>query len=546
MHIDSRQRSRTGPAPFARGKSGLATVRCLVAGVVALSLLGCAAGDRQSTALDPEHEALARQGSILELQTAMESGGLTARGLSEYFLARIELRSDLNAIISLSANALDAADALDAERASGAVRGPLHGIPILVKDNIETKDLPTTAGSLALAENHTGRDATVVARLREAGAVILGKTNLSEWANFRSQRSSSGWSAVGGQTRNPHDTSRSPCGSSSGSGVAVAAGLAVAALGTETSGSVVCPASVNGVVGVKPTVGLVSRFGIVPISHNQDTAGPMTRNVADAALLLTVMAGLDTKDEATRAAPQRFGQDYAGALTADGLQGARVGIVRSATGYHEGVDALFEQAIADLERGGAVIVDGLRFEGYPAFSRDSLDVLLYEFKRGLNAYLAALPNELNSLTLEALIRFNEDHADQEMPYFRQELFEQAQAKGPLTESDYVEALARIRQETRTDGIDRLLEDNDLAVLIAPTLGPAWTIDLVTGDRFLGGFAGYPARAAYPHVTVPMGKVHGLPVGLSFTGPRFGEADVLSAAFAYEQAIVDRQTDPGTQ
>jgi len=497
-------------------------------------LLACGTDSERSAVFDANLEAFVAQASIPELQIAMQSGEISARLLTQHFLRRMEQRRDLNAIISINPEALAIATELDAERDRDGMRGPLHGIPILIKDNIEMRELATTAGSLALMNNYTGRDATAVARLRDAGAVILGKTNLSEWANFRSRRSSSGWSAVAGQTRNPHDTTRSPCGSSSGSGVAVAAGLAVAAIGTETSGSIVCPASVTGVVGLKPTVGLVSRFGIVPISHSQDTAGPMTRNVADAALMLTAMAGLDPKDEATETASQNLGQDYTDALQADALARIRIGVVRSATGYHEAVDALLEQAILDLRRGGAIIIDDLSFDTYPTFGRDATDVLLYEFKHDLNTYLAGLPNDFRLLTLESLIEFNETNAAEEMPYFGQELFEQAQVKGALNSEEYIQALARIQRESRDNGIDRLLQEHELDVLIAPTVGPAWTIDLITGDRFLGGFARYPAAAGYPHITVPMGQVHNLPSGLSFTGPRFGESAVLSAAYAYER------------
>ncbi len=484
---------------------------------------------------------LITQGSILELQAAMNRRELSAQALARYCLEQIETRNaELKAVIAVNPAALQVAENLDAERNAGKVRGPLHGIPILIKDNMETRELPTTMGSLALKDNHTGRDATVVARLREAGAIILGKANLSEWANFRSERSSSGWSALGGQTRNPHDPTRSPSGSSSGSGAAVAAGLAVAALGTETNGSVVSPASVNGVVGIKPTVGLVSRRGIVPISHTLDTAGPMARSVADAAVLLSVIAGFDPVDVATEAGRAHFDQDYVPAVDGNRLQGSRIGVVRSSTGFHEGVDALLEQAIADLKRGGATIVDDLRLEPYDGFRQDTLDALLYEFKPNLNAYLAGLPNELNTLTLEGLIQFNEENAAEEMPYFRQELFEKSQAKGPLSEKAYTNALARIRRATREEGIDELVESHELDALIAPTSGPAWTIDRVNGDHFTGGFATYPAVSGYPHLTVPMGMVHGLPVGLSFTGPAFSERMLIALAFAYERITKDGQ------
>ena len=481
-----------------------------------------------------ERAALIDTGTIPELEAAMDSGQLTAESLTQAFIERIAASNDtLHAVIDLDPHALEEARRLDAERAAGTLRGPLHGIPVLIKDNIETRGLPTTAGSLALAGNRTGRDAPAVARLRAAGAVILGKTNLTEWANFRTAGSSSGWSGVGGQTRNPYDLTRSPCGSSSGSGVAVAARLAVAAIGTETNGSIVCPSSVNGVVGVKPTVGLVSRTGIVPIAHSQDTAGPMTRYVADAAIMLSVLAGPDERDPATRSAAGQFGQDYSAALDAGALEGLRIGVVRSAAGFNYGVDQLLEHAIRDLERGGAVIVDDLRLDPPPGFGDDTFDVLLYEFKHDLNAYLATLPAPANMLDLAGLIQFNLAHADQEMPYFRQTIFEAAAAKGSLQSPEYQQALERVHVETREQGIDRLLGDYALDVLLAPTKGPAWTIDLVNGDHQVGGFSTYAAVAGYPHVTVPMGDVHGLPVGLSFVGPAFGEMRLLAAAFSYE-------------
>jgi amidase len=493
-----------------------------------------------SGGIESELEALIAGGSILELQAAMDAGQLSAEALAVHFLERIAARNaELNAVISVNPEAPAAARALDAERARGELRSPLHGIPILIKDNIETRELPTTAGSLALANNHTGRDAPVVARLREAGAVILGKTNLSEWANFRSERSSSGWSAVGGQGRNPHDTSRSPCGSSSGSGIAVAAGLAVAALGTETDGSVTCPASVNGIVGIKPTIGLVSRTGIVPISHSQDTAGPMTRNVADAAILLAVMAGPDPEDPSTQHGKAVFELGDGDAADGRGLQGRRIGVLRSDSGYHEGVEALLRRAIAALRAAGASIVEDLAFEPYDGFDDDSYDVLLYEFKHDLDAYLAGLPSGLSGLTLAALIRFNEEHAAAEMAYFQQEIFVKSEAKGPLTEEAYTGALARVQQATRRDGIDRLMRKHRLDALIVPTCDPAWTIDLVNGDHWgVDGFSTYPAVAGYPHVTLPMGEIHGLPVGLSFTGSAFSERALIDMASAFERLMED--------
>jgi Asp-tRNA(Asn)/Glu-tRNA(Gln) amidotransferase A subunit family amidase len=397
---------------------------------------------------------------------------------------------------------------------------------VLIKDNIETRDQPTTAGSLALADNYSGRDAPVVGQLREAGLVIVGKANLSEWANFRSERSSSGWSAVGGQARNPYDPARSPCGSSSGSAVAVAAGMVPLAVGTETDGSIVCPASVNGIVGIKPTVGLVSRRGIVPISHSQDTAGPMAANVRDAAYLLMAMTAHDPADPASPLEVSRFGRDYAAALKPDGLRGKRIGVVRSLAGFHEGVDARFDQAIADLRSAGAEIVDQLAFPEEPAgLAEAAYEVLLYEFKHDLNAYLAGLPSAAGKLRLPDLIEFNLRHAEAELKWFQQEVFLQAQERGDLQSQVYLEALALTRDYNR-GAIDGLLRTHQLDLLVSPTDAPAFVIDLVVGDRFLGGSSSIPARAGYPHITVPMGYVHGLPVGLSFYA---GVSEALIAA-----------------
>ena len=450
-------------------------------------------------------------------------------------LERIARRDDeLNAVIAVTPGAVEQAVARDRERAAGRLRGPLHGVPVLIKDNIETRELPTTAGSLALAENATGRDARLVARLRDRGLVILGKTNLSEWANFRSERSSSGWSGVGGQTRNPHDPTRSPCGSSSGSAAAVAAGYVALAVGTETNGSVICPAAVNGIVGIKPTVGLVSRHGIVPIAHSQDTAGPMAANVRDAAYLLDAMADYDSADPAAPRDRSVFSRHYADALDPQGLAGKRIGVVRSLAGFHEGVDLAFEQAIADLAAGGAEIVDGLAMPDYPDGLGDAAyDVLLYEFKHDLNAYLAGLPGPEAELTLAGLIEFNRRHADAEMNWFRQEIFLKAQETDGLESAAYRQALQRVQSFSRA-GIDDLLAEHELDLLISPSNTPAWKIDLVVGDRWLGSSSSFPARAGYPHVTVPMGFVHDLPVGLSFYASAYAEPVLIAAAFAYEQ------------
>jgi amidase len=485
---------------------------------------------------------------VAALQELIRSGDLTAEALTRASLDRIEaLDGELRAVLAVDPTALEQARALDREREESGPRGPLHGIPVLIKDNIETAAQPTTAGSLALAGNDTGRDAPLVARLRQAGAVIVGKANLSEWANIRSTRSSSGWSAVGGQTRNPHDPTRSPCGSSSGSAVGVAAGYVPLAVGTETNGSVVCPASANGVVGIKPTVGLVSRTHVVPISHTQDTAGPMGRTVADAVILLEAMVGPDEADPATRRvqklAAGHFDRNLSAHLKPDGLRGKRIGVVRSAAGFHSEVDALFDRAVEGLRRAGATIVDDLELERPDGFSRAAYDVLLHELKHDLNGYLASLPDErLSQLDLAGLIAFNQEHADEEMPWFGQEIFVRAQETGGLGAETYREALELVRKATREDGIDRLIEEHELDALVAPAGGPAWTIDLVNGDHHLGGSSTFPAVAGYPNVTVPMGAVHGLPVGLSIFGPAFSEPTLIEIASGYEQA--SRRSPPG--
>ena len=514
----------------------------LLAGALVVAALGgCGDGAPSRRAPHPL-EARVVEASLADLQQGMEDGSLTSEGITEAYLARIERwNRDLRAVIAINPQAIEQARALDAERAAGEVRGWLHGIPVLLKDNIETsEDLPTTAGSLALLNNVTGRDAHLTALLREAGAVILGKANLSEWANFRSERSSSGWSAVGGQARNPYDPTRTPCGSSSGSGVAVAASLSALAIGTETNGSIVCPSHVNGIVGIKPTVGLVSRRGIVPISHSQDTAGPMARSVTDATLLLQAISGVDSQDPVTARAGQVAGRNLAAHLDPKGLEGKRIGVVRSLAGYHEAVDALLDQAVADLRAAGAEIVDDLEFQPPDGFGRATYDVLLYEFKHDLDAYLASLPSEdLSKLDLAALVEFNVKNADTEMRWFRQEIFEKSQTKGTLEEQAYIEALALAQKATREQGIDALMAEHSVDALLAPTGAPAWKIDLVDGDHFLGGSSTYAAVSGYPAITVPMGLVHGLPVGVSFFAGEFSEPTLIEIAYAYEQVSARR-------
>lgn len=423
---------------------------------------------------------------------------------------------------------------MDAERLAGTVRGPLHGVPLLIKDNVEVRGLPATAGSYALAANDTGRDAPAVARLRAAGAVILGKTNLSEWANFRSTDSISGWSGIGGQTRNPHALNRTPCGSSSGSGAAVAAGYVRAALGTETNGSVICPAAMNGIVGFKPTVGLVSRTHVVPISSTQDTIGPMTRTVADAALVLSAMAGSDPADSATAEAD---GARPAATLEPGELKGLRIGVLRFAVGEDARVSALFDDALATMEAQGAILVDIAAWDAPDGLGEDEFTVLLAEFKTTLNAYLSDAAPGVETRTLAELIAFNAANAGQELPLFNQDILEMSEATDGVDDEDYLAALPRLLKAVREDGIEKFLADADADILVAPTTGPAFLIDPVSGDSFGGGIgAGYIAAiAGTPHLTVPMGTVQGLPVGVSFLGAAWDDETVLAAGADYEAA-----------
>ena len=484
------------------------------------------------------------EASVEQLQSAMASGRATSQSITQSSLDRIR-RLDragpsIRSVLEINPDALKAARSLDAERKVGRVRGPLHGIPVLLKDNIDTGDrMMTTAGSLALVGAPAPRDAFVVKRLREAGAVILGKTNLSEWANIRSSKSTSGWSARGGQTKNPYGLDRNPCGSSSGTGAAIAASFAVVGVGTETNGSIVCPSGAAGLVGLKPTVGLVSRTGIIPISHSQDTAGPMARSVADAAALLTAMAGIDPDDAATQAAQGHIEADYRSFLKTDALKGARIGVARRAvTGYNAHTDRLFEQAVADLKRLGAEIVDPADFGSLGDYDDDELEVLLFELKAGLNAYLAGRPG-VDVRSLEDVIAFNETNAKRQMPLFGQDLFVKAQTQGPLTDAAYLKAAEKSRRLARA-GIDEVLAQHKLDAIIAPTGSPAWLTDHVNGDAFQGSSSSPAAVAGYPSVTVPMGLAQGLPVGLSFVGTAWAEGKLLGLAFAYEQGTKHRR------
>ncbi len=481
--------------------------------------------------------------SVADLAADLRAGRTTSVALVTAYEARIaRLNPQLHAVIAVNPAALAAAREADAARAAGRAAGPLAGIPVLIKDNIETADpVATTAGSLALAQNVTNRDAPLVARLRAAGAIILGKTNLSEWANIRSTRSISGWSAVGGQTRNPYALDRNACGSSSGSGAAAAASLAAVAVGTETDGSVTCPAAINGLVGLKPTVGLVSRTHVVPISHTQDTPGPMARSVADAAVLLRAMAGSDPADPATAGA-DAHAAGLATPLDAASLKGVRIGVMRFAAGFHPATDTAFAAALAALTRAGAVLVEIAK----PAQEADvgSLEqlVLTTELKADMATYLASLDRaKVPARTLADLIAFNEVHAAAEMPLFGQELFVEADKTGGLSDPAYRKAAADAHRLAGPEGIDALLAKYDVTALVAPTLGPAWLIDPVLGDHFAGGGAGGAAAVAgYPHLTVPMGLADGLPVGLSFVGPAWSDARLLNYGYAYEQATHARK------
>ncbi len=492
--------------------------------------------------------------TLAGLQERMTTGEWTARSVTEAYLARIEQLNlqgpALRAVLETNPDALALADELDRERRAQGSRGPLHGVPVLLKDNIDTADrMTTTAGSLALSGWVPPEDSGVAARLRAAGAVLLGKANLSEWANFRSTRSSSGWSGRGGQCRNPYVLDRNPCGSSSGSGVGVSANLVAVAIGTETDGSIVCPSSANGIVGIKPTVGLISRAGIIPISHTQDTAGPMARTVRDAAIVLGAIAGVDPRDPATAESETRGLTDYTPFLEADGLRGMRIGVARRFLGFHAAVDQIVENAIEAMRAAGAVVVDPveLRPSGRPAaggpvtnMGAAETEVLLYEFKADLNGYLALRGPDAEVRSLADLIAFNERHAADEMPYFGQERLLEAEEKGPLSDPAYLTALAAARRLSRAEGIDGTMDEQQLDAIIAPTGGPAWVTDLVNGDHFGGGSSGYPAVAGYPNISVPAGEVHDLPVGLSFFGRAWSEPTLIQIAYGFEQITQARR------
>ena len=486
------------------------------------------------------------EATLADLQAGMTSGRMTARSITEQYIARIEeidrKGPTLRHVLEVNPDALLIADSLDRERKSGRMRGPLHGIPILLKDNVDTADrMTTTAGSLALEGSIPLQDAFIAAKLRAAGAVLLGKTNLSEWANFRSTHSSSGWSGRGGQAKNPYILDRNPCGSSSGSGGAVSANLCAAAIGTETDGSIICPSSANGIVGIKPTLGLVSRAGVIPIAHSQDTAGPMTRTVRDAAIVLNALAGIDPRDPATRGSQTRGQMDYTRFLDANGLRGARIGVAREKFfGYSDVTDKLVNDAIEAMKAQGAVIVDPANIETAGKFDDTEFDVLLYEFKADLNAYLAGLGPKAPVRTLQDIIDFNERNKEKEMQWFGQEIFVMAQKKGPLTEKKYRDALARNLRMSRTQGIDATMTKYKLDAIVAPTGSPPWVTDLVNGDHFSGASSTPAAVAGYPNINVPAGFSHNLPVGISLFGRAYSEPTLIKLAYAYEQATKHRR------
>jgi amidase len=519
----------------------------LVRGVAALALIAVSIACRTEVRDSPPAPAPFEldELSVAQLQEAMTAGRYTSRRLVELYLQRIAqidaAGPRLRSVIETNPDALTIADALDAERKAKGPRGPMHGIPVLIKDNIDTGDkMLTSAGSLALTGGPAPRDAFVVERLRAAGAVIIGKTNLSEWANIRSPRSTSGWSARGGLTKNPYALDRNPCGSSSGTGAAIAANLAAVGVGTETDGSVVCPSSINALVGIKPTIGLVSRSGIVPIAHSQDTAGPMARTVTDAAVLLNAMTGKDPRDAAMAAAPAAPA-DYTAALKAEALKGARIGVARAQYfGYSAQADSLVVAATAVMKAQGATIVDPADIATADKLDACEIEVLLYELKTDLNAYLATRGTTAAARTLKDLIAFNEKERAREMPYFGQELFVRAEAKGPLTTPDYVSAAATCRRLARDEGIDAVMTTHRLDAIVVPTVGPAWLSDLVNGDHISGGGSTPAAVAGYPSITVPAGWVGELPVGILFLGRAWSESRLIGLAFAYEQASTHRK------
>jgi amidase len=517
-------------------------------GGLGAAMLPALAGAREMAAYPPvalEIESFELDDlTIADLQAGVTSGKFTSRSLTEKYLARIEQIDRrgpaVNSVIEVNPDALAIAEGLDKERKAKGSRGALHGIPVLIKDNIDTADrMQTTAGSLALVGSRPARDAFVAQKLREAGAVILGKTNLSEWANIRSSHSVSGWSGRGGLTRNPYALDRNPCGSSSGSGAAVAANLCALAVGTETDGSVVCPSSANGIVGIKPTLGLLSRSGIIPIAHSQDTPGPMARTVRDAAILLNALAGADPRDRATAESSGKIAADYTRFLDPNGLRGTRIGVARKYFGFSDSVDSLMDSVMDEMKRQGAVLVDPADLESHGKFDDSEFTVLLYELKADLNSYLASRPDAAVH-SLKDVIEFNERNKGKELQYFAQDVFTKAEAKGPLTSKEYLDALEANHRLSRAEGIDGLMDKLHLDAIMAPTGSPAWLTDLVNGDHSGGGSSNAAAVAGYPDITVPAGFIAGLPVGISFFGRAWSEPVLLRIAYGFEQATRARK------
>jgi amidase len=517
----------------------------LISGITAVSLPALAAAREVLPSAAPDEPPRSfelDELTIADLQAGMASGKYTARSITEMYLARIDAIDKqgpaLASVLEINPDALAIADSLDKERQAGRIRGPLHGVPVLIKDNIDTADgMQTTAGSLALLGSKPVRDSFVAQKLRAAGVVIPGKTNLSEWANIRSSRSTSGWSGRGGQTKNPYALDRNPCGSSSGSGAAAAANLCAAAVGTETDGSIVCPSSANGIVGIKPTLGLISRSGIIPIAHSQDTAGPMARTVRDTAILLSALAGVDPRDSATAASEGRTA-DYTQFLDPNGLRGVRIGVARKYFGFNDHVDQLMADRLDEMKKAGAEVVDPADLPSHGKFDESEFKVLLYELKADLNAYLAARPGAPASL--QAVIDFNDQNKGKEMPYFGQDLFLKAETKGPLTSKEYIDALEADHRLSRSEGIDAVMDQFKLDALVAPTGCPAWVTDLINGDHAPGGSSNAAAVAGYPDITVPAGFIFGLPVGISFFGRAWSEPTLFKIAYGFEQITKARK------
>lgn len=522
--------------------------KSMVGGIAAFSFPALTFGEKTSASFfhhfDIQPSEL-DEATVAELTDRIKSGKYTIRSITEKYISRIKsIDKDgpaINSVIELNPDALKIAEELDKELKEKGPRSPLHGIPILIKDNIDTADrMQTTAGSLALVGSKPRKDSFVVKQLRSAGALILGKTNLSEWANIRSSHSTSGWSGRGGLTKNPYALDRNTSGSSSGSGAAAAANLCTVAIGTETDGSVVSPSSINGIVGIKPTVGLVSRSGIIPISHSQDTAGSMARTVRDASILLGVMAGVDPEDKATTDKNRKSYSDYTRFLDPDGLKGARIGVVRKYFGFLPQVDAVMESSLDIIKKKGAVIVDPVDIEAIGKLDENELTVLLYELKADMKAYLDRRGPDSPVHSLKDIIEFNKETSAEEMPYFKQELFLKAQEKGPLTDKEYLDALKTNHNLSRKEGIDAVMDKYNLDALVSPTDSPAWMTDMVDGDHFLGGSSQLAAVAGYPHITVPAGFVFGLPIGISFFGRAWSESVLLKIAYGFEQATKVRK------